>query len=58
MCPLEGLYKLKGAVGPPYITSRHKRNHSNKGHNHSHHHHDIGHKRYAFTSLKYIIIYY
>lgn len=52
MCPLEGLYKLKGAVGPPYITSRHKRNHSNKGHNHSHHHHDMGHKRYSFLLIK------
>lgn len=47
VCPLEGLYGLRGAIGPPYVTSRHKRNH-NKGH---HHHHD-GHKRYAMSPIK------
>lgn len=43
-CPLGGLYNLKGAIGPPYISSRHKRNHSNKMHNH-HHHETGGHRR-------------
>ncbi|XP_055375141.1 uncharacterized protein LOC129607905 isoform X2 [Condylostylus longicornis] len=38
-CPLEGLYKLHGAIGPPHKISRHKRNHNNKGHiQHNHHH--------------------
>lgn len=40
-CPLVGLYNLRGAIGPPYISSRHKRNH-NKGH---HHHHEAQYKR-------------
>lgn len=40
-CPLNGLYNLRGAIGPPYISSRHKRNH-NKGH---HHHHEAQYKR-------------
>lgn len=34
-CPVVGLYALRDAIGPPYITSRHKRNH-NKGY-HRHH---------------------
>lgn len=42
VCPKTGIYSLKGAIGPPYISSRHKRNHSNRVHNHSHHHHDGG----------------
>lgn len=49
-CPLGGLYNLKGAIGPPYISSRHKRNHSNKMHNH--HHHETGsHRRYLCHKL-------
>lgn len=40
LCPLEGLYGLHGAIGPPYVTSRHKRNH-----NKAHHHHHENHKR-------------
>ncbi|KAL5284050.1 hypothetical protein ACFFRR_006368 [Megaselia abdita] len=42
ICPLEGLYYLHGAIGPPYVTSRHKRNHNGK---HSHHH------RHGISSL-------
>ncbi|XP_067618574.1 uncharacterized protein aus isoform X2 [Eurosta solidaginis] len=39
MCPMEGLYNLRGAIGPPYLTTRHKRNHNNKIHaTHGHHH--------------------
>lgn len=53
ICPLEGLYTLKGAIGPPYITSRHKRNHNNKGRNqHGHHHHEQGHKRHGTLSFR------
>lgn len=42
-CPLNGLYSLRGAIGPPFISSRHKRNH-NKAH---HHHHEAQYKRYV-----------
>ncbi|XP_058981430.1 uncharacterized protein LOC101897530 isoform X2 [Musca domestica] len=39
ICPMEGLYTLRGAIGPPYMTTRHKRNHNNKVHGiHNHHH--------------------
>ncbi|XP_028900344.2 uncharacterized protein LOC105218720 isoform X2 [Zeugodacus cucurbitae] len=39
ICPMEGLYNLRGAIGPPYLTTRHKRNHNNKLHlTHGHHH--------------------
>ncbi|XP_004533552.1 uncharacterized protein LOC101448707 isoform X2 [Ceratitis capitata] len=39
ICPMEGLYNLRGAIGPPYLTTRHKRNHNNKMHlTHGHHH--------------------
>lgn len=53
ICPLEGLYHLRGAIGPPYISSRHKRNHNNnKGHTqHGHHHHEVVHKRHTALSL-------
>lgn len=38
ICPMEGLYTLRGAIGPPYLATRHKRNH-NKVHSlHNHHH--------------------
>ncbi|XP_037029362.1 uncharacterized protein LOC119069418 isoform X3 [Bradysia coprophila] len=50
-CPLGGLYNLKGAIGPPYISSRHKRNHSNKMHNH-HHHETGGHRRHSTLSFR------
>ncbi|XP_018790346.1 PREDICTED: uncharacterized protein LOC108969832 isoform X4 [Bactrocera latifrons] len=39
ICPMEGLFNLRGAIGPPYLTTRHKRNHNNKIHlTHGHHH--------------------
>lgn len=39
---MEGLYNLRGAIGPPYLTTRHKRNHNNKLHlTHGHHHSQI-----------------
>lgn len=42
ICPMEGLYNLRGAIGPPYLTTRHKRNHNNKLHlTHGHHHSQI-----------------
>ncbi|XP_055321818.1 uncharacterized protein LOC129577954 isoform X3 [Sitodiplosis mosellana] len=47
-CPLNGLYSLRGAIGPPFISSRHKRNH-NKGH---HHHHEAQYKRYTALSFR------
>lgn len=43
-CPLNGLYSLRGAIGPPYMSSRHKRNHK-IGHHHAHH--EAQYKRYA-----------
>ncbi|KAH8311591.1 hypothetical protein KR044_007104 [Drosophila immigrans] len=53
ICPMEGLYNLRGAIGPPYLVTRHKRNHNGKSHlGHGHHHHessdsgDFGHKGY------------
>ncbi|XP_064549374.1 uncharacterized protein aus isoform X2 [Drosophila montana] len=40
ICPMEGLYTLRGAIGPPYLVTRHKRNHNGKSHlGHGHHHH-------------------
>jgi hypothetical protein len=39
ICPLDGIYTMKGAIGPPFLASRHKRNRINKQHG-SHHHHD------------------
>lgn len=60
MCPMEGIYTLRGAIGPPYLATRHKRNHNGKSHlGHGHHHHEsadsssFGHKGYVqlpFTS--------
>lgn len=32
VCPIDGLYGLRGAIGPPYIPSRHKRNHNQRNH--------------------------
>lgn len=37
-CPLTGSYTIMGPLGPPYMTSRHKRNHVNG----SHYHHSLG----------------
>ncbi|KAH8340917.1 hypothetical protein KR059_009554 [Drosophila kikkawai] len=54
MCPMEGIYTLRGAIGPPYLATRHKRNHNGKSHlGHGHHHHEspdsgsFGHKGYV-----------
>ncbi|XP_055698220.1 uncharacterized protein LOC129798843 isoform X2 [Phlebotomus papatasi] len=56
ICPLEGLYPIRGAIGPPYVASRHKRNHSNnnnKGHIHGGHHHEINsHRRHGSLSFR------
>ncbi|TMW48468.1 hypothetical protein DOY81_006450, partial [Sarcophaga bullata] len=59
ICPMEGLYSLRGAIGPPYLTTRHKRNH-NKAHGlHNHHHQYEGnsgrefmHKRHSSLSFR------
>ncbi|XP_065372584.1 uncharacterized protein aus isoform X2 [Calliphora vicina] len=59
ICPMEGLYSLRGAIGPPYLTTRHKRNH-NKVHGlHNHHHQYEGpggreylHKRHSSLSFR------
>lgn len=40
-CPGNGIYAVNSAIGPPYISSRRKRNH-NKCH---HRHCDTEHKR-------------
>jgi len=54
-CPLGGSYGLRGPIGPPYVASRHKRNHSNKGHNiHGHHHHEVGHRRYKIKQFFFV----
>lgn len=56
---MEGLYNLRGAIGPPYLVTRHKRNHNGKSHlGHGHHHHQnegldagsFGHKGYVCTA--------
>jgi len=54
ICPMEGIYTLRGAIGPPYLATRHKRNHNGKSHlGHGHHHHEgaesgnFGHKGYV-----------
>ncbi|XP_059620762.1 uncharacterized protein LOC132263675 isoform X2 [Phlebotomus argentipes] len=54
VCPLEGLYPVRGAIGPPYAASRHKRNHSNnsKGHIHGHHHEINSHRRHGSLSFR------
>ncbi|XP_037808018.1 uncharacterized protein LOC119601262 isoform X2 [Lucilia sericata] len=59
ICPMEGLYTLRGAIGPPYLATRHKRNH-NKVHGlHNHHHQYEGnngreylHKRHSSLSFR------
>ncbi len=40
ICPLNGIYSMKGVIGPPFLANRHKRNRINKQHG-SHHHHDM-----------------
>lgn len=55
---MEGLYGLRGAIGPPYIPSRHKRNHNNRNHNHNHSSHSQqqqqagGHQRHGSLSFR------
>lgn len=45
VCPLEGSYRIRGRIGPPYMTSRHKRGHA-------HHHHDTYHRRHGTLSFR------
>ncbi|XP_032596202.1 uncharacterized protein LOC6567544 isoform X1 [Drosophila grimshawi] len=62
ICPMEGLYNLRGAIGPPYLVTRHKRNHNGKSHlGHGHHHHSesvgsdsgsFGHKGHSTLSFR------
>ncbi|XP_030562711.1 uncharacterized protein LOC115764020 isoform X2 [Drosophila novamexicana] len=61
ICPMEGLYNLRGAIGPPYLVTRHKRNHNGKshlGHGHHHYHGDgldagsFGHKGHSTLSFR------
>ncbi|XP_030374318.1 uncharacterized protein LOC115623902 isoform X2 [Scaptodrosophila lebanonensis] len=59
ICPMEGLYNLRGAIGPPYQATRHKRNHNGKTHlGHGHHHHEsadaggFGHKGHSSLSFR------
>lgn len=52
ICPLDGSYALRGAIGPPLVTSRHKRNHSNRNHT-QHRHHDNGsYQRHSALSFR------
>ncbi|XP_055374625.1 uncharacterized protein LOC129607572 [Condylostylus longicornis] len=43
-CPTDGLYHLLGAIGPPNVVSRHKRNHNN---NNNHYSNDVYNKNYG-----------
>ncbi|ALC45334.1 CG16791 [Drosophila busckii] len=59
ICPMEGMYNLRGAIGPPYVVTRHKRNHNGKSHlGHGHHHHEsadsgsFGHKGHSSLSFR------
>ncbi|XP_073819470.1 argus isoform X2 [Musca autumnalis] len=59
ICPMEGLYTLRGAIGPPYMATRHKRNHNNKVHGIHNHHHQyesnergLLHRRHASLSFR------
>ncbi|XP_070851658.1 uncharacterized protein aus isoform X3 [Drosophila suzukii] len=59
ICPMEGIYTLRGAIGPPYLATRHKRNHNGKSHlGHGHHHHEgaesgnFGHKGHSSLSFR------
>lgn len=40
VCPMTASYRLKGPIGPPYMSSRHKRNHHDH-HQHYHHRHGV-----------------
>lgn len=58
-CPLEGSYRIRGRVGPPYMSSRHKRNHNNANNyvnnnnkGHFHHHRDNTHHRHGTLSFR------
>lgn len=42
---MEGSYRIRGRIGPPYMTSRHKRGHA-------HHHHDTYHRRHGTLSFR------
>ncbi|KAH8278550.1 hypothetical protein KR018_005162, partial [Drosophila ironensis] len=51
ICPMEGIYSLRGAIGPPYLATRHKRNHNGKSHlGHGHHHHEHEHEHETVES--------
>lgn len=50
MCPIDGLYGLRGAIGPPYIPSRHKRNHNQRSAGHTNNHSVFGHDTMAVAS--------
>ncbi|XP_070138025.1 uncharacterized protein aus isoform X1 [Drosophila bipectinata] len=59
ICPMEGIYTLRGAIGPPYLATRHKRNHNGKSHlGHGHHHHEsadsggFGHRGHSSLSFR------
>ncbi|XP_017056907.2 uncharacterized protein LOC108098499 isoform X2 [Drosophila ficusphila] len=59
ICPMEGIYTLRGGIGPPYLATRHKRNHNGKSHlGHGHHHHEstdsgnFGHKGHSSLSFR------
>ncbi|KAH8369087.1 hypothetical protein KR009_000170 [Drosophila setifemur] len=59
VCPMEGIYTVRGAIGPPYLATRHKRNHNGKSHlGHGHHHHEsadsgsFGHKGHSSLSFR------
>lgn len=44
-CLMEGSYRIRGRIGPPYMSSRHKRGHA-------HHHHDAYHRRHGTLSFR------
>lgn len=44
-CPNQGSFRIRGRIGPPYMTSRHKRGHA-------HHHHDTYHRRHGTLSFR------
>uniref|UniRef100_A0A336N2X1 CSON009864 protein n=2 Tax=Culicoides sonorensis TaxID=179676 RepID=A0A336N2X1_CULSO len=44
-CLMDGSYRIRGRIGPPYMSSRHKRGHA-------HHHHDTYHRRHGTLSFR------
>lgn len=51
VCPIDGLYGLRGAIGPPFIPSRHKRNHNQRSAaGHTNNHSVFGHDTMAVAS--------